>query len=126
MRDAAEPLQRITLIFYEPSVPPAVREFAPNTGAQPNPPIPPGKTAVTVYFLLTCYPKDGDWPLSSTDVTAVGPEAWGELLGTAPEQLVDVYPLTQRHADRVQQLTDIALDLEKYDYFLEPEADSSP
>ncbi|MGW0417912.1 DUF7683 domain-containing protein [Streptomyces sp. NPDC003015] len=78
---------------------------------------------MTVYFLLTCYPKDGDWPLSSTDVTAVGAEAWGELLGMAPEQLANVYPLTQQHADRVQQLTGIALDFEKYEYFLETEAD---
>ncbi len=78
---------------------------------------------MTVYFLVTCYPKDGDQPLSSTDVTAVGSEAWGELLGMAPEQLADVYPLTQEHAERVQQLTGIALDLEKYEYFLETEAD---
>ncbi|WP_406158425.1 hypothetical protein [Streptomyces canus] len=80
---------------------------------------------MTVYFPLTCYPKDGDQPLSSTDVTAVGAEAWGELLGMAPEQLADVYPLTQQHAERVRQLTGIRLDLERYDYFLEPEEDSS-
>jgi len=40
-----------------------------------------------------------------------------------PEQLADVYPLRQEHAERVQQLTGIALDLEKYEYFLEIEAD---
>lgn len=80
---------------------------------------------MTVYFLVTCYPKDGDWPLSSTDVTAVGAQAWGELLGTAPDQLVDVYPLTRQHAERVRQLTGITLDLETYDYFLEPEQDGS-
>jgi hypothetical protein len=78
---------------------------------------------VTVYFLVTCYPKDGDKPLSTTDASAVGAEAWGEVLGMAPEQLTDVYPLTQEHAERVQQLTGIALDLEKYEYFLETEED---
>jgi hypothetical protein len=80
---------------------------------------------VTVYFLVTCYPNDGDQPLSSTDVTAVGAEAWGELLGMAPTQLTDVYPLTQQHAERVRQLTGITLDLERYEYFLEPEEDPS-
>lgn len=78
---------------------------------------------MTVYYLVTQYPKDGDQPLSSTDATAIGAQAWGELLGMAPELLTDVYPLTQEHAERVQQLTGIALDLEKYEYFLETEAD---
>ena len=75
---------------------------------------------MTVYFLVTCYPNDGDQPLSSTDVTADGAEAWGELLGMAPTQLTDVYPLTQKHAERVRQLTGITLDLERYEYFLDP------
>jgi hypothetical protein len=78
---------------------------------------------VNVYFLVVRYLKDEDHPDSSTDVTAVGAEAFGELLGMPPEQLADVYPLTQEHAERVQQLTGIALDLAKYDYFLETEAD---
>ncbi|KQW16791.1 MULTISPECIES: hypothetical protein [Streptomyces] len=78
---------------------------------------------MTVYYLVTRYPKDGDKPLSTTDASAVGAEAWGEVLGMAPEQLTDVYPLTQEHAERVQQLTGIALDLEKYEYFLETEED---
>ncbi|WP_328748309.1 hypothetical protein OHT57_22665 [Streptomyces sp. NBC_00285] len=78
---------------------------------------------MTVYYLVTCYPKDGDQPLSSTDATAVGAEAWGELLGMAPEQLTDVYPLTKEHAERVEQLTGMTLDLGKYEYFLETEAD---
>ena len=78
---------------------------------------------MTVYYLVTRYPKDGDKPLSTTDATAAGGEAWGELLGMAPEQLTDVYPLTQEHAGRVEQLTGMTLDLGKYDYFLETEAD---
>ncbi|MEU0412410.1 hypothetical protein ABZ307_31930 [Streptomyces griseorubiginosus] len=78
---------------------------------------------MTVYYLVTRYAKDDDQPLESTDATAVGAEAWGELLGMAPEQLTDVYPLTQEHAERVEQLTGIALDLERYEYFLETEAD---
>ncbi|KUL37998.1 DUF7683 domain-containing protein [Streptomyces regalis] len=78
---------------------------------------------MTVYFLVVRYLKDDDLPDSSTDVTAVGAEAFGELLGMPADHLVDVYPLTQEHAERVRQLTGIALDLEKYDYFLEPEAD---
>lgn len=78
---------------------------------------------MTVYFLIVRYLKDEDWPDSTTDVTEVGGEAFGELLGEPPDQLVHVYPLKQEHAERVQQLTGIALDLEKYDYFLETEAD---
>lgn len=69
------------------------------------------------------YPKDEDRPDSVTDVTAVGAQTFGELLGIPPEQLADVYPLTREHAERVRQLTGIALDLHTYDYFLEVEAD---
>ncbi|MBX9394914.1 hypothetical protein K4749_15225 [Streptomyces sp. TRM72054] len=76
-----------------------------------------------MIFLVTRYAKDEDFPDSSTDVTAVGAEAFGELLGMPADQLADVYPLKEEHAERFQQLTGIALDLEKYDYFLEPEAD---
>ncbi|WP_217206698.1 hypothetical protein [Streptomyces sp. AC550_RSS872] len=72
---------------------------------------------------LVRYRKDEEWPDSITDVTAVGAEAFGELLGMPPEQLADVYPLTREHAERVRQLTGITLDLETYDYFLETEAD---
>ncbi|MEY9992245.1 hypothetical protein ABIE67_004277 [Streptomyces sp. V4I8] len=71
---------------------------------------------------LVRYLKDEDWPDSITDVTAVGAAAFGELLGERPDHLVHVYPLTQEHAERVRQLTGITLDLEKYDYFLEPES----
>ncbi|MGW6902907.1 MULTISPECIES: DUF7683 domain-containing protein [unclassified Streptomyces] len=78
---------------------------------------------MTVYFLVVRYLKDDDYPDSSTDVTSVGAQAFGELLGMPPEQLADVYPLTQEHAERVRQLTGIELDLGKYDYFLETEAD---
>ncbi|MFF4589114.1 hypothetical protein [Streptomyces sp. NPDC001388] len=74
-------------------------------------------------FLLTRYGKDEDFPDLSTDVTAVGAEAFGALLGMPAEQLADVYPLKQEHAERFRLLTGVALDLEKYDYFLEPEAD---
>ncbi|MET8078994.1 hypothetical protein [Streptomyces sp. NPDC005303] len=80
---------------------------------------------MSIVYTLVRYPQDDDCPDASTDVTAVGAEAWGELLGMAPEQLADVYPLTEQHAERVAQLTGIALDLEKYDYFLEPEEDRS-
>lgn len=71
---------------------------------------------------LVRYLKDEDRPDSTTDVTAVGAAAFGELLGVRPDHLVNVYPLTQEHAERVRQLTGITLDLEKYDYFLEPES----
>ncbi|MFG2553272.1 hypothetical protein [Streptomyces sp. NPDC048581] len=76
-----------------------------------------------MHFLVVRYPKGDDHADSSTDVTAVGAEAFGGLLGMPPERLVDLYPLTQEHAERVQQLTGISLDLENYDYFLETEAD---
>ncbi|AZQ35578.1 hypothetical protein EJ357_20445 [Streptomyces cyaneochromogenes] len=78
---------------------------------------------MTVYFLVTRYLKDEDFPDSTTDVTAVGAEALGEILGMPADELYDVYPLKQEHAERVRRLTGIALDLEKYEYFLETEAE---
>ncbi|MEU0205040.1 hypothetical protein ABZ235_05485 [Streptomyces canus] len=81
---------------------------------------------MSIVYALVRYPKDDDYPDSNTDVTAVGGQAWAELLTTPLEQLVNVYPLTQEHAERVRQLTGITLDLETYDYFLEPEEDGSP
>ncbi|MFF5183792.1 hypothetical protein ACFY30_08380 [Streptomyces sp. NPDC000345] len=74
-------------------------------------------------FLITRYLKDEESPDSSTDVTAAGAEAFGALLGMPAERLADVYPLRQEHAERFRRLTGITLDLEKYEYFLEPEAD---
>jgi hypothetical protein len=44
-------------------------------------------------------------------------------VGIAPDELVGDVPLTEEHAERVRQLTGITLDLEKYDYFLDPSAD---
>ncbi|MFF3740058.1 hypothetical protein [Streptomyces sp. NPDC002566] len=67
--------------------------------------------------------KHEDHPDSTTDVTTVGAGAFSQLLGMPTEQLADVYPLTQEHAERVQQLTGITLNQEKYEYFLETEAD---
>jgi hypothetical protein len=74
-----------------------------------------------VYFLVVRYLKDDDQPDAITDVTEVGGDAFGELLGLPADHLVDVYPLTEKHAERVRELTGITLDLEKYEYFLEPE-----
>ncbi|WP_020122819.1 hypothetical protein [Streptomyces canus] len=78
---------------------------------------------MSIVYSVSRYPKDADRPDSSTDVTAVGGTAWAELLGIPLEQLVDVHPLTREHAERVRRLTGITLDLEKYDYFLDPRAD---
>ncbi|WP_432137321.1 MULTISPECIES: DUF7683 domain-containing protein [unclassified Streptomyces] len=76
-----------------------------------------------MILLLTRYTKDGDLPDATTDVTAVGAEALGAVLGVPADRLVDVYPLTRAHAARLQQLTGIPLDPETYDYFLEPGAE---
>ena len=75
---------------------------------------------MSILYAITRYPKDGDSPDSSVDVTAVGGEAWAELVRIPLEHLVDVYPLTHEHAERVRQLTGITFDLESYEYFLEP------
>ncbi|MFE2216256.1 hypothetical protein ACFW93_30480 [Streptomyces canus] len=80
---------------------------------------------MSIVYTLVRYLKDDDYPDSTTDVTAVGGQAWAELMATPLEQLVYVYPLTQEHAERVRQLTGITLDLETYEYFLEPEEDGS-
>jgi hypothetical protein len=80
---------------------------------------------VSIVYTITRYPKDGDSPDSSVDVTAVGGAAWAELVRIPLELLADVYPLTHEHAERVRQLTGITLDLDTYDYFLEPTWDPS-
>jgi hypothetical protein len=80
---------------------------------------------VSIIYTITRYPKDGDSLDSSVDVTAVGGDAWAELVRIPLEHLVNVYPLTHEHAERVRQLTEITLDLESYDYFLEPAWDPS-
>ena len=80
---------------------------------------------MSIIYSLVRYPKDDDYPDATTDVTAVGGQAWAELLTTPLEQLANVYPLTQQHAERVRQLTGITLDLERYEYFLEPTEDPS-
>ncbi|MEU9323911.1 hypothetical protein AB0D91_08840 [Streptomyces canus] len=80
---------------------------------------------MSIVYDLVRYPKDDDYPDSTTDVTTVGGQAWAELLTTPLEQLVNVYPLTQGHTERVRQLTGITLDLERYEYFLEPAEDPS-
>ncbi|MGK3943181.1 hypothetical protein ABK046_32680 [Streptomyces caeruleatus] len=76
---------------------------------------------MSIFYSITRYPKEDDRPDSSTDVTAAGGPAWAELVGIPLEQLADVHPLTREHAERVRQLTGITLDLDSYDYFLEPE-----
>lgn len=73
-------------------------------------------------FLLTRYEKDADFPDWFTDVTGVGSDAFADLLEVPVEQLVDAYPLKREHAERIRQLTGIALDLESYAYYLELEA----
>ena len=80
---------------------------------------------MSIVYSITRYPKDGDSLDSSVDVTAVGGAAWADLVAIPLEQLADVYPLTQEHAERVRQLSGITLDLESYDYFLEPAWDPS-
>ncbi|MFL5999195.1 MAG: hypothetical protein ACJ736_33725 [Streptomyces sp.] len=80
---------------------------------------------MSITYSLVRYPQDDDYPDATTDVTAVGGQAWAELMATPLDQLVHVYPLTQKHAERVRELTGITLDLEAYDYFLEPAEDPS-
>ncbi|MFF7545305.1 hypothetical protein ACFZCU_17015 [Streptomyces canus] len=69
---------------------------------------------------ISRYPKDGEFLDSSVDVTAVGLDVLADLVGMAPDELVGDVPLTREHAERVRQLTGITLDLERYEYFLDP------
>ncbi|MET7690904.1 hypothetical protein ABZT06_23490 [Streptomyces sp. NPDC005483] len=69
------------------------------------------------------FPKDGEFLDSSVDVTAVGVDVLADLVGIAPAEIVGDVPLTEEHAERVRQLTGITLDVENYDYFLDPHAD---
>ncbi|MFJ8784514.1 MULTISPECIES: hypothetical protein [unclassified Streptomyces] len=69
---------------------------------------------------ISRYPKDDEFLDSSVDVTAVGLDVLADLVGIAPDELVGDVPLTQEHAERVRQLTGITLDLQRYEYFLDP------
>jgi hypothetical protein len=69
---------------------------------------------------ISRYPKDDEFLDSSVDVTAVGLDVLADLVGMTPDELVGDVPLTQEHAERVRQLTGITLDLERYEYFLDP------
>ncbi|MFI6441622.1 hypothetical protein [Streptomyces sp. NPDC050759] len=69
---------------------------------------------------ISRFPKDDEFLDSSVDVTAVGVDVLADLVGIPPDELVGDVPLTQEHAERVRQLTGITLDLETYDYFLDP------
>ncbi|MET7690903.1 hypothetical protein ABZT06_23485 [Streptomyces sp. NPDC005483] len=80
---------------------------------------------MSIFYTLSRYPKDGDSLDSTVDVTAAGGQAWADLLATPLEQLVNVYPLTREHTEQVRELTGITLDLENYEYFLEPGWDPS-
>jgi hypothetical protein len=72
---------------------------------------------------ISRFPKDDEFLDSSVDVTGVGVDVLADLVGIPPAELVGDVPLTEEHAERVRQLTGITLDLEKYDYFLDPSAD---
>lgn len=74
-------------------------------------------------FLVARYAKDEDTPESLSDVTSVGAEAFAALLGIPAARLTDVYPLEPEHADEFHRLTGVDLDLERFEYFLEVEAD---
>ncbi|WP_326667197.1 hypothetical protein [Streptomyces canus] len=69
---------------------------------------------------ISRYPKDDEFLDSSVDVTAVGLDVLADLVGIPPAELVGDVPLTREHAERVRQLTGITLDLERYEYFLDP------
>ncbi|MFI0512523.1 hypothetical protein ACH3Y9_20780 [Streptomyces sp. WSLK1-5] len=69
---------------------------------------------------ISRFPRDGEFLDSTVDVTAVGVAVLADLVGIAPSELVGDVPLTEEHVERVRRLTGIALDLEKFDYFLEP------
>jgi hypothetical protein len=72
---------------------------------------------------ISRFPKDDEFLDSSVDVTAVGVDVLADLVGIPPAELIGDAPLTEEHAERVRQLTGITLDLEKYDYFLDPSSD---
>ena len=73
-------------------------------------------------FLVARYTQDEDKPQSVTDVSSVGAEAFARLLEIPAARLTDVYPLQRKHADGFHRLTGLALDLDRFAYFLEVEA----
>ncbi|MGY5007550.1 DUF7683 domain-containing protein [Streptomyces sp. 900105755] len=74
-------------------------------------------------YLVARYAKDEDTPETVTDVSPVGADAFAELLAVPADRLTDVYPLRPEHADGLHRLTGVALDLDRFEYFLEAEAD---
>lgn len=74
-------------------------------------------------FLVARYSQDEDTPQSVTDVSSVGADAFAGLLEIPAARLTDVYPLRREHADGFRRLTGVTLDLDRFVYFLEAEAD---
>ena len=74
-------------------------------------------------FLVARYAQGEETPESVTDVSSVGADAFARLLEIPTARLTDVYPLQSRHSDGFHRLTGVALDLDRFAYFLEVEAD---
>ncbi|WP_371661640.1 hypothetical protein [Streptomyces sp. NBC_00280] len=74
-------------------------------------------------FLISRYANGADTPDSVADVFALSVDDASELLGIPPARITDVYPLKGAQADAFRRLTGIGLDLDRYEYFLEAEAD---
>ncbi|MEU0965189.1 hypothetical protein ABZ357_07000 [Streptomyces sp. NPDC005917] len=74
-------------------------------------------------YLVARYAKDEDTPESVTDVSSVGADAFAGLLAMPADRLTDVYPLGPEHVAGFHRLTGMALDLDRFEYFLEMEAD---
>jgi hypothetical protein len=76
-----------------------------------------------VRFLISRYANGADTPDSVADIFALSLDDVSELLGIPPARVTDVYPLKGARADAFRRLTGIGLDLDRYEYFLEVEAD---
>ncbi|MFI6056368.1 hypothetical protein ACIBCO_40720 [Streptomyces violascens] len=74
-------------------------------------------------FVITSYKNGEDRPDEETDVSHLGADFIATVLGMKPEQLTDVYLLTQRHADLIGPPAGMSFDLATHDYHLEALAD---
>ena len=76
-------------------------------------------------FELTWYEKKGDKFIGETVLKEVDLDQLRNLLNIPPnEPIVYVYPVNEIHANFLQEVTDVKIDLDKYDYFIESSAES--
>jgi hypothetical protein len=73
-----------------------------------------------IVRLVSFYSKGGDFPAGKHRLEGIRVSELQSMFGIAPENpMYDVYPVGPDQARHLQRFVKEAIDLEKYDYFVE-------